>query len=239
MAASGTRRTRWRRKARRQKRCADLPPFPSARFGPSTLSSASLAGENPEPVCLVAWELRSGHRLRLWRDELGTAPPYPTGPDVLLVAYYASAEISCHLALGWPVPERVLDLFTEFRNRTNGIPTGNGAGLLGALAYHGLDGIGALEKDEMRALVLRGGPWSDVERAHILDYCESDVAALARLLPAMLPKIDLPRALLRGRYMSAVARMERNGVPIDVGALRVAQAKLVEDTGSAHRGDRR
>src|SRR5262249_21645951 len=86
-------------------------------------------GENPEPVCVVAWELRSGRRMRLWRDEFGTAPPYPTGPGALLVAYYASAEVSCHLALGWPVPERVLDLFTEFRNRTNGIPTGNGAGL--------------------------------------------------------------------------------------------------------------
>jgi DNA polymerase I len=178
-------------------------------------------GENPEPVCLVAWELRSRRRLRLWRDEFGTAPPYPTGRDTLIVAYYASAEISCHLALGWPVPERVLDLFAEFRNSTNGIPTGNGAGLLGALAYHGLDGIGTLEKDEMRALVLGGGPWSDIERAQILDYCESDVAALARLLPAMLPKIDLPRALLRGRYMSAVARMERNGVPIDISTLEL------------------
>ena len=179
------------------------------------------AGDNPEPVCLVAWELRSGRRLRLWRDEFGTAPPYPTGPDILLVAYYASAEISCHLALGWPAPQRVLDLFTEFRNRTNGVPTGNGAGLLGALAYHGLDGIGAGEKDEMRALVLRGGAWSDIERAQILDYCESDVAALARLLPAMLPRIDLPRALLRGRYMAAVARMERNGVPIDLSTLEL------------------
>ena len=68
----------------------------------------------------------------------------------------------------------------------------------------------------MRALVLRGGPWSDAERAQILDYCESDVAALTRLLPVMVPSIDLPRALLRGRYMAAAARMERNGVPIDV-----------------------
>ena len=67
----------------------------------------------------------------------------------------------------------------------------------------------------MRELVLRGGPWSDAEREAILDYCESDVEALARLLPAMLPRIDLPRALLRGRYMVALARMERNGVPID------------------------
>jgi DNA polymerase I len=176
-------------------------------------------GENPEPVCLVAWELRSGRKVRLWRDEFGTAPPYPTGSTALFVAYYASAEIGCHLTLGWPVPERVLDLFTEFRNRTNGVPTENGSGLLGALAYHGLDGIGAVEKDEMRALILRGGPWSDAERAAILDYCESDVAALARLLPAMLPYIDLPRAPLRGRYMAALARMERSGVPIDTETL--------------------
>src|SRR6185369_9250261 len=71
------------------------------------------AGENPKPLCLVAWEIRSGRRLRLWRDEFGTAPPYPIDEDALIVAYYVSAEISCHLALGWPVPARVLDLFTE------------------------------------------------------------------------------------------------------------------------------
>src|SRR4051812_5270843 len=176
-------------------------------------------GERPVPVCLVARELRSGREIRLWRDQLGPTPPYPTGPDALLVAYYASAEIGCHLALGWPVPERVLDLFTEFRNRTNGLPTPSGSGLLGALAYHGLDGIGAVEKEEMRALVMGGGPWSAAERADILDYCAGDVRALAGLLPAMLPDIDLPRALLRGRYMVAAARMEHAGVPVDVGTL--------------------
>jgi DNA polymerase-1 len=176
-------------------------------------------GENPDPVCLVAWELRSGSKIRLWQDQFGAAPPYPTDPAVLFVAYYASAEIGCHLALGWPVPQRVLDLFTEFRNQTNGFPTVSGAGLLGALAHHGLDGIGTVEKNEMRELVLRVGPWSLAERAEILDYCESDVAALARLLPVMLPKIDLPRALMRGRYMAAAAQMERNGVPIDTATL--------------------
>jgi DNA polymerase I len=179
----------------------------------------SQPGENPDPVCLVAWELKSGRKIRLWRDQFGTAPPYPTDPNVLFVAYYASAEIGCHLALGWPVPQRVLDLFTEFRNHTNGTPTVSRAGLLEALTHHGLDGIGTVEKDKMRKLVLRIGPWSLAERTAILDYCESDVAALARLLPVMLPKIDLPRALLRGRYMAATAQMERNGVPIDAATL--------------------
>ena len=196
----------------------DLLPF--AEIWAVDFEFGSELGENPEPVCLIAWELRSGRKVRVWRDEVGRAPPYPIGPTALFIAYYASAEIGCHLALGWPVPERVLDLFTEFRNRTNGVPTENGSSLLGALAYHGLDGMGAVEKEEMRALILRGGPWSDAERAAILDYCESDVAALARLLPVMLPHIDLPRALLRGRYMVAAARMERNGTPIDTETLR-------------------
>ena len=199
--------------------CLDLLPF--AEIWAVDFEFGSEAGEHPEPVCLVAWELNSGRKMRLWRDEFGAAPPYPTAADAFFVAYYASAEIGCHLALGWPVPERVLDLFTEFRNHTNGMPTVSGAGLLGALAHYGLDGIGTIEKDEMRDLILRGGPWSDAERAAILDYCESDVEALARLLPAMLPKIDLPRALLRGRYMAAIARMERNGVPIDIDTLEL------------------
>ena len=181
----------------------------------------ALPGERPDPVCLCALELRSGRLVRCWRDELGRAPPYSTRPDALFVAYFASAELGCHLALGWEQPARVLDLYVEFRNRTNGLPTASGSGLLGALAYFGLDGIGALEKDGMRELILRGGPWSADERAAILDYCESDVRALARLFPVMGPQIDLPRALLRGRYMSAVAHMEWAGVPIDVPRLEL------------------
>ncbi len=82
----------------------------------------------------MAWELRQGRKLRLWRDQFGDTPPYAIDPDALFVAYYASAEIGCHLALGWQRPARILDLFTEFRNRTNGLHTPAGAGLLGALA---------------------------------------------------------------------------------------------------------
>src|ERR1700730_9142950 len=161
-----------------------LAAFPYREIWAVDFEFVADAGENPDPVCLVAWELRNGRRIHLWRHEFGSVPPYSTGADTLFVAYYASAEIGCHLALGWPVPERVLDLFTEFRNHTNGIPTASGAGLLGALAHFGLDSIGAVEKDEMRELVLRGGPWSPAEQAAILDYCESEVAALVGLFPA-------------------------------------------------------
>jgi DNA polymerase I len=76
------------------------------------------------------------------------------------------------------MPTNVLDLFIEFRNRTNGLTTPAGYGLLGALTYFGLDNIGASEKDDMRSLVLGGGPWSPEERDRILEYCCCDVAAL-------------------------------------------------------------
>src|SRR5579859_3312690 len=166
-------------------------------------------GERPEPVCLVAHELHSGRTIRYWHDQLNgmTIPPYHLGPDTLFVAYYASAELSCHLALGWPMPVRVLDLFTEFSNATAGLTVPNGRSLLGALSWHGLDAMSAAAKDAMRDLVMRGGPWLADEQRSILKYCEEDVKGLGRLLPAMVSKIDLPRALLRGRYMTAAARI--------------------------------
>lgn len=178
-------------------------------------------GERPRVVCLVAWELATGKKLRLWQNELQDmdALPYDIDENALFVAYYASAEIGCHLALGWPLPVNVLDLFTEFRNATNGLSLPCGAGLLGALAWYGLSSIETAEKESMRLLAQRGGPWTDAERDALLDYCESDVAAMARLLPAMTSKLDVPRALLRGRYMKAAARIEHNGVPVDMHTL--------------------
>jgi hypothetical protein len=176
-------------------------------------------GERPDPICLVAHEWHSGRTVRLFGDELQAGPPWSVGFDVLFIAYYASAELGCLLALGWELPRRILDLFAEFRNLTNGLPTVCGAGLLGALAFYGLDALDSADKDAMRQLAMRGGPFTERERSDLLDYCESDVRGLAALLSVMLPQVDLPRALLRGRYMAAAARIEWNGVPVDVETL--------------------
>jgi len=193
-------------------------------------------GQPPNPRCLVAYELVSGRTIRLWEDALvrQKTPPYPIDRDVLFVAYYAIAEVSCHLALGWQTPSRILDLYVEFLHLTNGHSTPFGKSQLGALAAFGLDGITTAEKDEMRKLALRGGPYTADEERALLEYCETDVDALRRLLPAMLPHIDVPKAVLRGRYMAAAARMEHHGIPIDTNALALlrrnwgdAQADLI------------
>jgi DNA polymerase I-like protein with 3'-5' exonuclease and polymerase domains len=95
------------------------------------------------------------------------------------------------------------------------------------LAYFGIDGIGAGGKKEMQT-ALGTGNWVGVYTPEeILNYCESDVLALERLLPAMEPNIDLPRALLRGRYMGAAATIEHNGVPIDTTTLELLREKWV------------
>ena len=187
--------------------------------GHSSFEEAGRSGERPRPVCMVAKELRSGQVWPVWCDEFESTPPFPIGPDALFVAFYASAELGCFRAMGWPKPANILDLFAEFRDRTNGLATPAGSSLTGALTYFGLDAIAAHEKDRLRLLILGGGPWSESERREIIDYCASDITALELLLPAMLPRIDLPRALLRGRYMAAAAAMEYTGVPIDVPTL--------------------
>jgi DNA polymerase I len=177
-------------------------------------------GENPQPVCLVAKEVGTGRLLRLWQDQLCSEPPFEIDNDTLIVAYYAPAEIGCFLALGWPVPTRVIDLYAEFRRETNALAVPEGRGLLAALSRHRITRITSDEKKAGRDLVMRGGPWSNSERREILDYCETDVICLPQLLEAMLPGIapsmqSLGQALLRGRYTAAVACMERVGVPVD------------------------
>jgi hypothetical protein len=115
-----------------------------------------------------------------------SAPPYPLSPDSLFVAYDAPAALGCHLALGWPLPARVLDLRAEFRCLTAGLEVPKEDDLRAALTHFQLPGEG--------------------------------LEALLRLLEAMLPRLDLPNALQRGRYTAAVARMEAVGVPIDTEA---------------------
>jgi hypothetical protein len=195
----------------------------------------ALTGERPQPLCLVAREIKSGSERRYWVDDLVklSAPPFP--PDALLIAYYASAEMGCFLSLNWNVDYSLLDLFTEFRQQTNGLELVAGNGLLGALLHHGLPAMNVEEKDEMRQLALRDGLHSPEEREALLDYCASDVRALESLLPKILAPMtpnDLERAILRGRYMRAAAKMEFVGVPMDtelLGRLNESWAWLKEE----------
>ncbi len=130
----------------------------------------------------MARELRSDRLVRQWlTDSVQSQPPFDVGPDSLFIAYYASAELGCCLSLGWPMPTRVLDLYVEFRCLTNGRTIPGGSGLLGALAFYGLDCMESAEKQTMRELAMRAGPYSPELADRIAGLLPNDVDALPKL----------------------------------------------------------
>ena len=195
-----------------------IPPF--REVWAVDFEYATDANGLPCPVCLVACELVTGRKIETWlTDGAPPVPPYNIGDDTLFIAYNSPAELGCHLVLGWDLPKCVLDLYVEFRHRTNTfLPKGQPqpkASLLAALAHFGLPSIGVEEKEAMRELIISGGPWTDQQRADILAYCATDVVALQQLTPLMLPNIHIGQAVNRGRFMRAVACMNHIGIPMD------------------------
>lgn len=204
-----------------------LSGFDQAVVIDAEFHTGRVRGNKPTPVCICALELRSGHRQRIW-CEPGERLPNPFPTDAVYIAYSASAEWLCFEALGWAPPRYVIDLFAEYRCLTNGLNTGVGTSLLDAAAYYGCPAIPTVEKQQMRELILQGGPFDADQRSAILDYCMSDVDVTVELLRRMHPRINVPAALERGRYSKAVAKMEWFGIPTDVELLQALQERWSE-----------
>jgi hypothetical protein len=176
----------------------------------------SLLGERPDVVCAVFTDLRTGQTTRWWRDQFATQLPYDPDRD-LAICFVANAEMTCHLAMGLPIPKYIVDLSPEFKCYVNGrgIPRKN-QGLIGALQYFGLSTITPKRKDDMRARILRGWPFAAEEGEQILTYCAGDTSDTGQLFFKLLPYIDLPIALYRGEGVAAHALSEHTGVSIDM-----------------------
>jgi hypothetical protein len=144
-------------------------------------------GGRPEAHCIVARCIITGKTLRLWvSGEQAPRCPFALDRSELFVCFSADAEVGVFLKLGWPPPLCILDLYSEYLRIRNGLPRrGEGNGLLDALAYFGEPTMGVVEKDSMRSLAKRGGPYTDEEAKLLLIYCEADVEATERLLIRM------------------------------------------------------
>ena len=161
-------------------------------------------GEPNIPVCLCAQELHSGRRLELFFDQHQENPF--DHENSLFVCYNASAEWKTFIALGWGLPPNVLDLYFDYLNRINGVWRGGqclrkvGSGLVDALATFGEDALSHEEKETERDYIIHCGinPPDIPRQSHqrrILDYCWTDVDGTKKLLPRMLPDIDMDQAL--------------------------------------------
>lgn len=195
------------------------------------LANGGRDGDAPTPLCLVAIEMRSGRVVRQWQDGFSKLPPFRIDGGALVVSFFSTAEFGVHIALGWPQPANTLDAYVEFRHHTNDGAVksedrdkgdkdekhGKGFyGLACALNYFHEDPIDTAHKKEMRSRILQGPPFSADERARILEYCEDDTRALARLVKHIVPTVrSWPHALARCNYTWTLAHQERRGVPID------------------------
>jgi hypothetical protein len=130
--------------------------------------------------------MRTGRTIELWQDELGPFPPYRLDGDAIFFSYMLSADFGAHIVLGWGQPAHAICPYVEFRHLTNDARIRSGDrekgfySLAGALRYFGDDGIDRAQKDDVRDRIVAGPPFNTEERQTILDYCRSDVMALAR-----------------------------------------------------------
>jgi DNA polymerase I len=80
-------------------------------------------GDLPNVLCMAARVLDGNFRhvrtIRMWRDELGSTPPFDVGPDSLFVAYSAWAEMTCFMTLDWKFPVHIFDQHTAYLAASN------------------------------------------------------------------------------------------------------------------------
>ena len=129
---------------------------------PCRLRIPAPPGERPHPICCLLEILRRVERLGSGRTSSTAGDEHHTPPSTTRYSLPTTRARRSAVSSrsGWSAPMLVLDLFTEFRTLTKREADRRRQRVLGALIHHGLDAMGATEKEEMRNLALRGGPWS-------------------------------------------------------------------------------
>ena len=74
------------------------------------------SGERVQPIAFVAQDIERGSLIEIGVPKLlGVRhPPYPTGPQAAICTVDAHDLAAFHLALGWRMPERIIDLPCDF-----------------------------------------------------------------------------------------------------------------------------
>jgi hypothetical protein len=190
----------------------------------------------PNVLCMVAHVLNENLQLvrviRLWRGEFGSAPPFDVGPDTLIVAYSAWAEMTCFKVLGWKFPVHIFDLHTAYLAVSNILlpyqPNEENKRkkprkrLSDACRAHGIEGWERVDKKTI-AEAIGEGRWREYGQDAVFDYCEEDVRMSVKLLRRMLrgntqfSAADVPRVLHWSNYSAkSIALIQARGIPWDV-----------------------
>jgi hypothetical protein len=125
-------------------------------------------GGLPNPLCMVAHvldeKLQYVRTIRRWRGEFGPEPPFDIGPDTLIAAFSAWAEMICFKVLKWKFPVHIFDLHTAYLAASNILLPYNPdeqrvkqrKGLSAACRAYGLPGWEAIDKEDISEAIGKG-----------------------------------------------------------------------------------
>ena len=181
-----------------------------------------LPGENPEPVCCTFKELKSDKLFTHWN--LSEIHDWPfENKDTLYICHSAVAEVSCMLELGLGVPDFVWDTYIQDMKLQRGIE--NKFNLLDCCKRFGIKTISETQKGVYRDLIVSNYPnYTETEKQKIIEYNVSDVVENEALFLAQIAEFEkrnpifkttLSQALFHGKANAVVAKIERNGVPVN------------------------
>jgi DNA polymerase-1 len=193
------------------------------------------AGDLPNPLCMVAHVLDENFRhvqtIKCWRGEFGAKPPFDIGPNTLLVAYSAWAELTCFLVLGWKFPVHIFDAHTAYLAASNFLRPHDpdetrkkqSKKLPDACRAYGIEGWEHIDKPHISEAIGNGAWRGRYSPQEILDYCEEDVRKTAELVRAQIRPgrntliVDVQRVLHWSNYSAkSIALIQAKGMPIDM-----------------------
>ena len=182
-------------------------------------------------VCFCYEDVFTGERWEFWEhDKPNNFDSHFDNDRNLIVCYNATAEIGSFLNLNQPLPPNVLDIFVEVKRLyLDKRQRGKFSLLDTAYSYGLMDVMTKDEKDKTRDLIIYNESYSSNERREILDYCMEDVKITTNVFKCLIQDIEnknklttiddykreLWQMMFRGSSISAIAKIEKNGFPID------------------------
>ena len=196
-------------------------------------------GGLPNVLCMVAIVLDGNFQyvstIRMWRGEFGRAPPFDIGPDTLIVAYSAWAEMTCFKVLGWNFPTYIYDQHTAFLARTNLLLPYNPdeprkkqrKRLSDACRFYGIEGWQNIDKETISEAIGNGTWRAQYSSEDVIKYCEEDTSKEVQLLRRQLldPRCpDITHLCYWSDYSAkCIALIQARGMPIDVALWNLVQ----------------
>jgi DNA polymerase I-like protein with 3'-5' exonuclease and polymerase domains len=181
-------------------------------------------GQNPKLVCLTIKDLITEKIIDQWLVNRKPRFPFPLARS-LLIGHYISAEVGCLLQLGYGCPKYCIDTFVEEKKFYNGLRN-NGYGLIDSCKRYNIKTISHEIKDAKRDVIIENYPnYTPEQIEEIKKYNLSDVEINEKLFLAQLNKVEgttnnfkewTSQAIFHGRSMGICAKIQRNGIPINM-----------------------